>query len=177
MIIGQPGSGKSTFARALARITFLPVFHIDHIHWKAGWVERSGPEKDALCAKVHARSHWIFEGGRSSTWPARLERADMLIWLDLPVGVRLWRVVVRTVRHYGRSRPDLPDGCPEQFDPAFFSYIWRTRHTARGRCRDLFDNCPPEKDSYRLTSTAEVKDFLTSMTAALKVGNLGIPHR
>ena len=85
MIIGQPGSGKSTFARELGAITHLPVFHIDHIHWQSGWVERPGPEKDRLCADVHAQDKWIFEGGHSTTWPERLDRADTLIWLDLPL--------------------------------------------------------------------------------------------
>ena len=49
MIIGQPGAGKSTFARTLGEISHLPVHHIDHIHWMSGWQERSGEEKDHLC--------------------------------------------------------------------------------------------------------------------------------
>ncbi len=84
MIIGQPGSGKSTLARRLGQALNLPVVHIDHIHWKSGWIDRQGPEKDRLCSEVHAREQWIFEGGRSNTWGERLERADTLVWLDVP---------------------------------------------------------------------------------------------
>ena len=40
MIIGQPGSVKSTLARFLGERTGLPVVHIDKIHWKPGWNER-----------------------------------------------------------------------------------------------------------------------------------------
>lgn len=43
MIIGQPASGKSTLARQMGDLTGLPVFHIDHIHWKPEWVARPGP--------------------------------------------------------------------------------------------------------------------------------------
>lgn len=94
MIIGQPGSGKSTLARIMGEIVHLPVVHIDHIHWKAGWVERHGSERDALCTKVHAQETWIFEGGgRSSTWPERISRADTLIWLDFPLPIRMRRVM------------------------------------------------------------------------------------
>ena len=32
MIIGQPGAGKSVFARQLGQKTGLPVVHIDKIH-------------------------------------------------------------------------------------------------------------------------------------------------
>ena len=72
MILGQPGSGKSTLAQKLGQRSGLPVFHIDKIHWSAGWVERPRDEKTRLCLEVHARATWIFEGGHSATWPDRL---------------------------------------------------------------------------------------------------------
>ena len=177
MIIGQPGSGKSVLARELGEITFLPVVHIDHIHWKAGWVERPGPEKDALCAEVHAGERWIFEGGRSSTWPERLDRADTLIWLDFPLPLRAWRVFWRTLRHWGRTRPDLPDGCPEQFSWEFARWIWNTRHTSRQAMQRLFDSAPADKSKHHLRSAREVRVYLANLREALSWGNLGIPHR
>lgn len=133
MIVGQPGSGKSTLARELGSLLALPVVHIDQIHWQAGWIERSGPEKDRLCREVHARDSWIFEGGRSSTWSDRLKRADTLIWLDFPLTVRAWRVFLRTLRYHGRERPDLPVGCPERFDLEFTKWIWNTRNSGKKR--------------------------------------------
>ena len=177
MIIGQPGSGKSTFARKLGAITHLPVFHIDHIHWQSGWVERPGPEKDRLCAEVHARDKWIFEGGRSTTWPERLERADTLIWLDLPLGLRARRVLWRTLRYLGRTRPELPDGCPERFDWEFTRWIWDTRHSAKEKMQTTFASAPLDKNRYHLTSQRQVRDFLSDLRHAASLGNLGISHR
>lgn len=177
MIVGQPGSGKSTLARALGDITYLPVIHMDHIHWKTGWVQRSRAEKDALCAEVHAHERWIFEGGHSATWPERLARADTLIWLDFPLWQRLGRVTWRTLRHWRRTRPDLPDGCPEQFEPEFFYYIWRTRKSGRSNIQKLFDQAPTSKTFYRLASRRQVDAFLRNLREATAVGNLGVPHR
>ncbi len=177
MIIGQPGSGKSWLARELGRLTYLPVYHIDHIHWQPGWVERPGPEKDALCAEIHAREKWIFEGGRSVTWTERLDRADTLIWLDLPLWLRAWRVFWRTLRHLGRTRPDLPDGCPERFDMEFIHWIWRTRNTSRLRMERLYRAAPPGKAKHHLRSPREIRHYLGSLRQAVAVGNLGIPHR
>lgn len=177
MIIGQPGSGKSTLARALGTITHLPVFHIDHIHWRPNWVARPAAEKTALCQRVHARHQWIFEGGHSSTWPERLARADTLIWLDIPVMVRLWRVARRSVCGWGRSRPDLPHGCLEQLDPAFFRYIWRSRTTARAKCAQTFAHAGPDKARHHLRSSRDVKRYLRDLSHAVAIGNLGIPHR
>ena len=35
IVIGCPGGGKSTFARALGEITKLPVYHLDMLFWNA----------------------------------------------------------------------------------------------------------------------------------------------
>ncbi len=163
MIVGQPGSGKSTLARALGQLTGLPVVHIDHIHWQSGWIERPQAEKTKACLAVEARAAWIFEGGHSSTWENRLARADMLIWLDIPVGLRLWRVVRRTIVGRGQSRPDLPENCPEGFHKEtlpFWHFIWRTRKTARARMQRLWDGVPEGKQKRRLQTVAEVQAFL-----------------
>lgn len=177
MIIGQPGSGKSTLARAVGEIAHLPVVHMDHIHWKSGWVERDRDEKTRMCQEVQRRPEWVFEGGHSATWAERLERADTLIWLDMPLGLRLWRVTRRTAMMWGRTRPDLPDGCPEQFNAAFFGFIWRTRTTGRANCARLFDRVPQEKAAHHLRRPRDVSAYLTALRRAAKVGNLGISHR
>ena len=163
MIVGQPGSGKSTLARDLGRKTGLPVIHIDHIHWQPGWVERPRDDKTRLCHEVEMRAAWIFEGGHSATWANRLSRAEMLIWLDLPLPLRLWRVVKRTVVWHGRNRPDLPEGCPEGFHREtlpFWRFIWRTRVTARANIQRLWDSAPEGKVKVRLTSPAQVRGFV-----------------
>ena len=83
MIIGQPGSGKSTLGTRLGNITGLPVFHIDkEVHWLPNWVERDRADKSRMCAKIHAMDEWIFEGGHSSTWDERLALADLVVWLQ-----------------------------------------------------------------------------------------------
>ncbi|MFS4438386.1 AAA family ATPase [Paracoccaceae bacterium GXU_MW_L88] len=177
MIIGQPGSGKSTLARALGDITMLPVYHMDHIHWMPGWTERPREEKTLLCAEVHAQPQWIFEGGHSATWRERVRRADTLIWLDFPVTMRMWRVFWRTVRSYGRSRPDLPENCPERFDREFWHWIWTTRERQRDRMARFFASAPEEKARHHLTSQRKVETYLFSVKHAMSVGSLGLPHR
>lgn len=134
MIVGGPCSGKSTMAVGLGQITGLPVFHMDHVHYKAGWVEREMDEKLRLAAQIHARDRWVFEGGLSQSYAERTARADTVIWLDLPLRLRYGRVVKRRFeysRRGGRSRADVPDDCPERLDPAFLAYMFRTRNSAR----------------------------------------------
>ncbi|MEP2978950.1 MAG: AAA family ATPase [Lentilitoribacter sp.] len=166
MIIGQPGSGKSTLARALGDITGLPVVHIDTIHWQSGWIERSKPERTRLCEEVHASDEWVFEGGHSITWPTRVARADMIIALDIPLRVRAWRVFWRTIKHYGKTRADLPEGCPERFNWEFIIWIWNTRNTARKKLLTTVENAPSDKEKHILYSTKDVDAFIANMKKA-----------
>ncbi len=170
MIVGQPGSGKSTLARALGARLGLPVVHIDHIHWQPGWVERTRAEKLPLIRAEETKAAWIIEGGLSSTWDSRLARADLLVWLDRPWPLRLWRVLARSWRYRGRSRPDLPEGCPETFGPQtweFVRYILRTRHSARTRMAALFQAALSSgTPAVRLGSDADVADWLAGQGVA-----------
>jgi adenylate kinase family enzyme len=123
LIIGPCGSGKSTLARELAPLMRLPLIHMDQLGWQAGWVETEKAEFHARLAEVVAQDTWLIEGNYGSTLTPRLARADTVIYLDFPIRLCLWRLAKRIVTHRGRSRPDMPEGCPERFDAAFFWYV------------------------------------------------------
>ena len=163
MVVGGPGSGKSTCARQLGDLTGLPVVHMDLIHWKSGWQERSKAEKDRMTHQVHLREHWIFEGGHSRTYGERVARADTFVWLDVPVWLRIYRVLKRLFMYYGRSRPDLPDGCPERLSwqtVEFLLFIVRTRKSARAKLEEIYSVPPEHLNVVRLTTLSETNDFL-----------------
>lgn len=167
MIIGQPASGKSRLARRLGERTGLPVIHIDRIHFQPGWVERSPAEKSRLAREAEAGERWIFEGGHSATWPSRLARADLLVILDRPLGVRLWRATRRAVAGRGRTRPDMADGCPERLRllPSFLGFMWATRHSARRKQFALAARARPDQPVVRLRSDADVARFLENFAS------------
>lgn len=123
IIIGPCGSGKSTLARELAPRLGLPLVHMDQLGWQAGWVETEKAELHARLAEAVTGERWLIEGNYGSTLAPRLERADTVIYLDFPIRLCLWRLVKRIATQRGRSRPDMPEGCPERFDAAFFWYV------------------------------------------------------
>lgn len=161
MICGGPGSGKSTLARAVGRATDLPVFHMDQIHHMPGWMPRSLTEKTRMANDIEDNDAWIFEGGLSATYDNRAMRADTLIWIDLPVALRFWRVLKRLVTSYGQTRPDSAPNCPEQIDrgtAAFWKWIWDTRNSHRLRLLRLI-NDHPHLDVIHLRCRNAVGDF------------------
>ncbi|MEM7239966.1 MAG: DNA topology modulation protein FlaR [Pseudomonadota bacterium] len=166
MIVGGPGSGKSTLARQLGEKTGLPVYHMDRIHWQPGWIERETDEKARLTREVHARQRWIFEGGFSDTYRDRAARADTLIWLDIAMWRRMVRVIRRMIVNRGKSRPDMPDGCPERLDREFLEFlrfICRTRRSGPARIRNVVEAGFTHLRVHRLTSLRDVRQFLASL--------------
>lgn len=162
MIVGGPGSGKSTLARFIGEVTGLPVHHMDHLHWMPGWAERPRAEKLAMAQAIECSDAWIFEGGLSATYDHRAACADTLIWLDLPVLLRLWRVTARLYRYYGRTRPDMAAGCVEELHGEtfeFYHYIWRTRQSNRERLQNLMAR-HPHLDCHHLTSRSQVASYM-----------------
>lgn len=145
MVIGAPGSGKSTLSRRIGSELDVPVRHLDHLYHLPGWGERPRDEVNAMLAEWVASDAWVIDGNRTSGWPERAARADLVVYLERPVGLRLWRVMSRIVRHHGKVRPDMAPGCPEQFSGEFLLYILRTHRRFRTRARAFVAGLPQDK--------------------------------
>jgi adenylate kinase family enzyme len=84
IVTGLAGSGKNTFSLALAAKTGLPVIHLDLHFWKPGWVARSKTAWREKQCGVLAGDAWIADGNYTETLDLRLERADTVVFLDMP---------------------------------------------------------------------------------------------
>lgn len=124
LILGSPGAGKSTFARRLAELSGLPVVHLDQHYWLPGWTEPDGDVWHDTVKELLTRPRWIIDGDYGGTLDMRLRDADTVFFLDLPRWLCITRVLKRISTSYGRTRPDLADGCPERFDWEFLKYVW-----------------------------------------------------
>ena len=112
------------------------------------------------------RIHGFFEGGHSRTYDDRVARADTFIWLDFPLALRMWRVLHRSFKYHGQSRPDLPENCPEQFNAEtlrFLAFIWRTRKSSREKLAAIAGNPPPHLTVYCLHTIQDVNVFLNGL--------------
>ena len=114
LVLGGPGSGKTTFAVRLARALELPVVHLDAHFWQAGWRESPRPEWAARVAALAAADRWVMDGHYAGTLALRARRADAILVLAPPRLTRVVRIVRRGLRDRGRARPDLAPGCAEQ---------------------------------------------------------------
>lgn len=104
LVIGCPGAGKSTFARALRDRLNLPLYHLDMLFWNADKTTVSRDEFDRKLAKILQKDEWIVDGNYNRTLETRLKRCDTVFFLDFPKEVCLEGIKKRV----GTKREDMP---------------------------------------------------------------------
>ena len=104
IIIGCPGSGKTTFAEKLRDKIDLPLFYLDAIWHKPDRTHISREEYDIRLGEILALDSWIIDGNYSRTIERRLVACDTVFLFDLPTEVCLDGAISRL----GTKRYDMP---------------------------------------------------------------------
>ena len=121
-IIGGSGSGKSNLCSILSKELNLPAIHLDGINFDSNWVEIDKSKRDNIIVNKALEDKWIIDGNYTKTLKNRLERADLIIWLDYSTFALLKGVLKRIFKSINKERPEIP-GCKERFDFNFIKYV------------------------------------------------------
>lgn len=164
LVMGPSGSGKSTLAREIGAALGLEVVHLDSLFWRPGWVEPPPEEFRAAVLEAVEKPAWVIDGNYTGNGASeeRLAACDTIVFLDFPRRVCMWRVLRRTVRTFGRTRPDLADGCIERIDFEFLRFVW----AAPGRRPKMLTLLDQYRDTRRvivLSNTREVRRFVAGL--------------
>ena len=164
-VIGPSGAGKSTLARRLGQILGIEVIHLDKVHWRPGWVEPPDEEFVADLRQVLSeRSRWIIDGNYGSKQPITLAEAEVVIWLDFPRYLCLWRIIRRVLEYSGMPRPDLPAGCPEQPDWEFTRWVWTFPRQQRPKIIQRLSRLRAEQQLIVLRRPDEVEALMEELS-------------
>jgi adenylate kinase family enzyme len=166
LIIGCSGAGKSTLARKLCVALGLPLIGLDRVYWRAGWIEPSPAEWRQAVSQLVAEPAWVMDGNYAATFDLRMPRADTLVWLDFPRMTCLRRVIFRALMGYGRTRPDLPEGCPEKIDLTFWRWVWDFPTRSRPGIPTAIERHGAHLRVVRLDNNRAVAAFLRAPEAA-----------
>ena len=104
IVIGCPGSGKSTISRALHNKTGIPLYHLDMMYWNP---DKTTVEKNVFLERLSAvlkKDEWIIDGNYGSTMELRMAACDTVIFLDYPLDVCLDGIKERR----RKPRSDMP---------------------------------------------------------------------
>lgn len=120
-IIGCPGSGKSTLSVQLAKILNLEAIHLDKIYWKPYWVNISKEEFDEKHDEILKKESFILDGNYNRTISKRLEKCDLVIYLDYDSQVCIDSYIQRVKD--GSIKDFITENCVETLDEDFNNYI------------------------------------------------------
>ncbi|CAM3233561.1 hypothetical protein PANO111632_09545 [Paracoccus nototheniae] len=163
MVVGGSGAGKTWLALQLARRFGLPVHHVDQLSWQPGFIHRTAEELDGLTRDIHARDAWVLEGGHYETARERASRAQLLIWVDPGRTTQMARVAWRSLRHHGKVRPGMGEGCCEWFGTRTIeamTYASTSRDFHRDRAQEVTAAAPASLGVLHLRSALHTYRFL-----------------
>ena len=158
IVIGCPGSGKSTFSRALHEKTGIPLHHLDMMFWNA---DRTTVEKSVFLERLHSameQDEWIIDGNYGSTIEMRLAACDTAFFLDYPAEVCLEGVRARR----GKPRSDMPWYETDEEDEEFIGFIKSYNEESRPRVMELLERYA-HKDIHIFKNREEKDAFLSRL--------------
>lgn len=156
IVIGCPGSGKSTFAKVLHEKTGLPLFHLDMMYWNADRTTVEKPVFRQRLSDAMTGTEWIIDGNYGSTMELRLQACDTVFFLDYPVEVCLDGVKARR----GKARTDMPwVEAEDEEDAEFMEFIQSYNEESRPVVLELLKKYE-DKDIYIFRNRSEADEFL-----------------
>ena len=158
VVVGCPGSGKSTFARKLQEKTGLPLYYLDMIWHKPDKTTLTKEEFDEKLHELIARDEWIIDGNYSRTLEPRLQACDTAFVFDLPLEVCLAGAQARV----GTKRIDMPWEETE-LSQEFLNYILSFSQQQLPRLLQLAQQYSAQKQVVFFRSRQECDDFLKSL--------------
>lgn len=97
MVVGNAGAGKSVLAARLARRLRVAHIELDAIFHLADWQDLSENDFRTAVLTATAADGWVVDGNYAAVRDLVWERADTVVWLDLPRHLVMRRIAWRTL--------------------------------------------------------------------------------
>lgn len=159
IIIGCPGSGKTTFAKRLNKITGLPLYYLDSIWHKPDKTHIAREDFDKTISRIFNTSEWIIDGNYNRTIEMRLQQCDTVFLFDLPTEVCIQGATDRL----GKGRYDLP-WIEKELTPSLKQSIEEFPFNSLPRIYELIAKYKKGKQVIVFKSREDVDEFLHSIS-------------
>ena len=158
IVIGCPGSGKTTFSEKLQQCTGLPLYYLDAIWHKPDRTHISREDYDKRLAEILTEDTWIIDGNYSRTVEVRMQVCDTIFLFDLPIETCIQGATERL----GKSRYDVP-WIDAELDPKLKQAIEDFPDKVLPNIYELIDRYSANKQVIVFKSRAEADEYLKSL--------------
>lgn len=164
IVIGCPGSGKSTFSQKLGKVLNIPLFHLDMLYHNEDGTHISKEElEEKLRGIFEENDNWIIDGNYQRTLEMRMEECDTIFLLDYPLEVCLAGAESRI----GKKRDDLP-WVEEKLDDKFKQVIINFSNEKLPQIYELLEKYKDSKRIVIFKSREEADDYIISNSLNIK---------
>lgn len=138
LVKGSSGAGKTTLAGALAARLDIPHIELDALHHGPNWSAATAAELRARVLRaLEDERGWVVDGNYETKLGSLIvDRAELVLWLDLPLRTKLVRLGRRTGERWLRKR-ELWNGNRETLTGALWGrealFPWAIRSHFRHR--------------------------------------------
>lgn len=171
VVLGTTGAGKTTLAGEIAHALEVPHVELDYYRFRENWVEVPNDEFRQRVREALRGDRWVADGNyglaRDVIWP----RATLLVWLDYPIYLVLWRLFWRTIGR-GVLRKELWHGNKEKLWWHFVTrdslFLWALKTHWLRRRQVPSQLARPEHghlELVRLRSVRETREWLRGFMA------------
>ncbi len=158
IVIGCPGSGKTTFAEKLNKSIGLPVYYLDSIWHKPNKTHISRDDFDEKIKGIFSESEWIIDGNYNRTIEMRLQQCDTVFLFDLPTEICLQGAIERL----GKGRYDLP-WIEKELNPEFECFIKEFADKSLPRIYELIEKYKTEKQVVIFKAREEADNYISNL--------------
>lgn len=158
IIIGCPGSGKTTFAEKLQKCTGLPLYYLDAIWHKPDKTHIPREEFDERIKEIFITPEWIIDGNYSRTIEMRMQECDTVFLFDLPTEACIQGATDRI----GKERYDMP-WLETELDPEFEVFIREFPETTLPKIYSLIEKYKEDKTVVIFKSHEEADEYIRKL--------------
>lgn len=101
-IIGSVGSGKTTLAKRLSKELNINYYELDNVTWEynpnGNDRRRNDKEIIEIFEKIISQKDWIIENVGKDIYSLAYEKADTIIYIDLPKKILYKRIIHRWIK-------------------------------------------------------------------------------